>query len=414
MKVTRIIGVAVALLLAGQVFASDWPQYLGPDRNAVSSEKGLKRSWPADGPKVLWTVPLGEGFGAPAVSEGKVYVYDRVADRENVLRCIDIETGREEWTFRHEAPGKFRFNGSRTVPTIDGNRIYVCGLLGDLHCVDKNTHQAIWHRNIWTDFGGKDLPRWAITQHPLIYGNLVFLASQTEKAGIVAYDKKTGDIVWTTPRLDGKPGYVTPKLVKINGEDHLVMVSASGAVAGYDPRSGAALWSYGGWQCKIPVPNVTEIGDDRLFVTGGYLAGSVILRIEKLEGKYVAKEVLRTNEFGTHVHPPILYKGHLYGHCTTNETQDGLVAMDLNGTIKWKTKKNPLFERGGFILGDDMLISVDGNRGYLYLIDPNPEGFKPLAKAKILDTKTCWAPLALSDGKLLIRDQKQMKCVQLR
>ena len=88
--------------------------------------------------------------------------------------------------------------------------------------------------------------------------------------------------------------------------------------------------------------------------------------------------------------------------------------MDLNGTIKWKTKKNPLFERGGFILADDMLISVDGNKGYLYLIDPSPAGFRPLAKAKLLDTKTCWAPLALSDGKLLIRDQKQLKCVHLR
>jgi len=414
MRIVKATVLIFTLVIAGQAIASDWPQYLGPDRNAVSEEKGLMRSWPEAGPEVLWTIPLGEGFGGAAVSEGKVYVYDRVDDKDSVLRCIDLATGKEEWTFRHTAPGKFHFNGSRSVPTIDGNRIYVGDPLGNLHCIDKNTHQVLWHRNIWTDFDGGKLPRWAITQHPLVYGNLVVLASQTEKAGIVAYNKKTGELKWASDPLAGTPGYVTPKLVKISGEDHLVMVSANGAVAGYGPKDGGLLWSYGGWRCKIPVPNVTEIGDDRLFITGGYLAGSVIIRIEKAEDAYVAKELLRTMAFGSHVHTPILYKGHLYGNCTTNETQDGMVAMDLSGNVKWKTKKKPLFERGGLILADDMLVSVDGNKGYLYLIEPNPDGFKPLAKAKLLDTKTCWGPLALTDGKLLIRDQKQMKCVLLK
>lgn len=413
MRVARVGAAILVLLLANLVYASDWPQYLGPNRNAVSDEKGLMRSWPANGPKVLWTIPLGEGFGGPAVSEGKVYVYDRVAGKENILRCIDLETGREEWTFSHEVPGSFSHNGSRSVPTIDGNRIYICDPFGNLHCLDKNSHRVIWHKNIWTDFGGTKLPRWAIAQNPLIFENRVILASQTEKAGVVAYDKLTGDLLWTTPQLPGRPGYVTPTLVKIGGEDHLVMISADG-VTGFDPRSGASLWTYDGWKCRIPVPNVTEIGDDRLFVTGGYNAGSAIIRIEKQGDKYVVKELLRSKEFGTHVHPPVLYKDHLYGHCSTNDVLDGMVSMDLNGTVKWKTKKAPLFERGGFILADDMIISVDGKKGNLYLIEPTPAGFKQLAKAKLLDTKESWAPLALSDGKLLIRDQKQLKCILLK
>ena len=232
--------------------ASDWPQYLGPDRNAVSGEKGLLKSWPAEGPKVLWTVPLGEGFGGAAISEGKVYVYDRVDKKTNVLRCLDLMTGKEEWTFSNEAPGSFSFDGSRSIPTIDGNKIYICDLVGNLNCVDKITHKSLWRKNIWTDFGGTDLPKWAIAQNPLIYQNMVIVASQTEEAGIVAYDKENGNIIWKTPRLPGctgfDAGYVSPAIMKISGEDHLIMVTAAsrdgsikGAVLGYNPENGNLL-----------------------------------------------------------------------------------------------------------------------------------------------------------------------------
>ena len=414
MKKNLVLAVMITLMTSYFVLASDWPQYLGPGRNAVSTETGLKRSWPASGPSVLWTHPLGEGFGGPVVSDDMVYVLDRRDNKDNILRCISLIDGKEKWTFAYEAPGKFDRNGSRSVPTIDGNNIYICGPLGYVHCIDKNTHQAIWKKNIWTDFGGTDLPRWAISQSPLIYEDLLILASQTQKAGVVAYDKQTGSLQWATPALPGKPGYVSPQVITIGKEDHLVMISANGAVVGIDLKTGNTLWNYNGWQCRIPVPNVTEIGDGRIFITGGYKAGSAMIKLEKTDDKITVRELFKTQEFGTHVHPAIHYKGHLYGHCSTNETRDGMVCMDLEGNIKWKTNRSPLFDKGGFILVDDMILSVDGNKGFLYLIEPVPTGFKKLASAKILNTNQCWAPLALSDGKLLIRDQEQMKCVLVR
>ena len=414
MKIFLQTGLLLIFLTANLCFASDWPRYLGPNGNAVSKEKGLKRSWDENGPEILWTFPLTEGFGGPAVSEGKVYIYDRVENEKNVLRCLDITNGNEEWTFTYDVTGKISYNGSRSIPTIDGSRIYVCDPFGNFHCLDKNTHKVIWHKNIWTDFGGTELPRWGIAQHPQIYNDLVIVASQAENAGVVAYEKQTGEIRWKTEPLPGKPGYVTPKLVKIGQEDHLVMISALGTVRGFNPKTGKKLWSYDGWQCKIPIPNVTEIGDGRLFITGGYDAGSAMIMIKKVNPGYQVEELFKTTEFGTHVHPAILYKGHLYGHCTTNTTKDGLVCMDLKGTVKWKTKSSPNFDKGGFILADDMLISMDGTKGNLYLIEPTPVEFKPLSTAKLLDTTMCWAPLTLSNGKLLIRDQKQMKCIQLK
>jgi len=399
---------------------ADWPQYLGPNRNATSDEKGLLRSWPAEGPKVLWTIDLGPGFGGAAVSDGKVYLLDRIGNEQDIFRCLDLGTGREQWSYTYDAPGRVQHPGSRSTPAVDGGYVYTCGSFGDVYCFVIKTQKPVWKKNVWKDFDNGQGPRWAITQNPLIYGDSLILASQTEKAGVVAYDKLTGKVKWTSEALPGGVGYVSPKIVKINGNDNLVMITAGrrgvggGAVIGMDPKNGRQLWIYEGWNCMIPVPNITEIGDGRLFVTGGYEAGSAMLKIEKQGDSYSAAELYKTDDFGTHVHPAILYKGHLYAHCTTNTRRDGMVCMDLAGNVKWKTGRSPVFDKGGFILVDDLILSLDGRDGILNLIEPNPEGFKRLASVDLLDTTECWGPLALADGKLLIRDQKQMKCVAVR
>jgi outer membrane protein assembly factor BamB len=420
MKNLRVIVIIFIFMLTGPVFASDWPQYLGPDRNGVSGEKGLKRAWPAEGPKVLWTVPLGEGFGGPAVSEGKVYVYDRADDQTNILRCLDINTGKEEWQFTNDAPGSVSYDGSRSTPTIDGSRIYICDLFGNLICVDKNTHKAIWNKSIWTDFGGKEFPKWAIAQSPLVYQNKVIVAPQTVQAGVVAYDKENGKLIWKTAELPGDVGYVSPALVKINNEDHLIMITASsrdgkkkGAVLGYNPKDGKLLWKYEGWQCSIPIPNVTQISNNQLFITAGYGSGAALFQINKDGNSYTVKEIITSKDFLSHVHPALFYKDHLYTSASDVFVQKGFMCMDLKGNIKWQTGRKPSFDKGGMILADDMIISSDGEKT-IYLIEPNPTEFKVLAKAELLDTKQSWAPLALSDGKLIIRDQKQMKCVVLK
>jgi len=144
------------------------------------------------------------------------------------------------------------------------------------------------------------------------------------------------------------------------------------------------------------------------------MAGSAMIKIQRNNSRYVVEELYTTQDFGTHVHPAILYKGHLYGHCTTNSRRDGMACLSIDGKLKWKTGRSPVFDKGGFILADDLILSVDGTDGILYIIEPNPEGFKKLASVDLLDTKECWGPLALADGKLLIRDQKQMKCVAVR
>jgi outer membrane protein assembly factor BamB len=401
-------------------FAADWPEYYGPKRDGTSTEKGLLRSWPKEGPKVLWTVPVGIGYGGPAVSGGKVYLLDRDEKVGDNLRCFDLSNGKELWNFAYNAPESFNHPGSRTTPTVEGSYVYTCGPLGDLYCINTSPHKPVWNKKIWKDFGGGQLPRWGITQNPLIYGNLLIVAPQTSQASVVAYDKLTGELKWKSPVLSGAPGYVSPSIVKVGGGDNLVMIMAGtgfgrsasgGSVNGLDPLSGKVLWTYGNWQCGIPVPHAVDAGEGRVLITGGYSAGAAMIKVaKKADGSYGVTELYKNANFGAHTQPPILYKGYFYAQYTINERSDGLVCMSMDGKVMWKTGEDPAFNKGGAILADGLLLSTDGNR-MLYLIEPDPSGFKPLASAELLESGENWAPIALVDGKLLIRDQKNLKCV---
>ena len=408
------------------VAPDDWPQYLGPNRNATSTQTGLLRTWPGNGPEVLWTVPVGIGFGGPVVKDGKVYLLDRDDEVGDKLRSLDLASGEELWNFAYDAPGSVMFPGSRSIPTIDGDMIFTSGPYGDLYAIDINTHRPVWHKNVWTDFGGGDIPRWAITQNPLVYGDLLIVASQAPQAGVVAYEKLTGTVQWTTPSL-GPVGYVSPAMVNVAEEDHVVMITASerggggGVVAGINPLTGEILWEYAGFQCIIPVPSAFDAGENRILITGGYRAGAVMLTVEKTaDGSYGVTELFKTVEFGGHTKPPVLVNDHFYSHYTTNERRDGLVCMSMDGEIKWKTGRSPLFDKGSMILADGLILSTDGAEK-LYLIEPDPSAFKPIASADVLTAGTGdsrrpnqnWAPMALSNGKLLIRDQNRLLCLNV-
>ncbi len=455
MKVTAALTAIVLIILAGSSAAADWPQYLGPERNSTSPEKGLLRLWPENGPEVLWTAPVGRGYGGPVVKDGKVYLLDRDDAVGESLRCFNLADGNELWNFAYNAPGSVMFPGSRSVPTVDGNHIYSCGHNGDLYCIDLNTHKPAWNANVWTDFGGKpassesggfrsrqagSFPIWAITQCPLVYGDVVILASQAPEAGVVAYDKLTGDVKWKTPNF-GNESYASPSVVKIDGKDHVVMVISStnpfgnrglpqtpGNVVGIDPLTGKVLWEYKEWKCHISVPSAVDAGDNKVLVVGGYELGATMIKVEKkADGSYGTTELFTTEEFGDQTKPPILHNGHFYAQYGTNNRRDGLVCMGMDGKIMWKTKRSPDFNKGSMILVDGLILATDGAKS-LYLIEPDPSTFKPLASAELLGeagtnnegiaarvggSTQNWAPLALSDGKLLIRDHSQLKCVKV-
>lgn len=433
-----LIWIATFFMYSSLVYAQDWPQFYGPDRNSISRQKGLLRSWPKAGPEVLWAVDVGIGYGGPVVKDGKVYLLDRDDKVGDKLRCFDLNTGKELWSFGYEAPGSVMFPGSRSVPTIDGNYIYSVGHNGDLYCIDLNTRKPVWNKNVWTDFGGEQVPRWAITQCPLVYGDLLIIASQAPKAGVVAYDKHTGNVRWTTPSL-GAVGYVSPSILKVGRENHVIMITAStgrgesakgGKVVGIEPLTGKILWEYINWQCGIPIPSAYDAGEGRALITGGYQAGAAMIRVEKkTDGTYGVTELFKNADFGSHTQSPVLINGYFYAQCSTNETKNGLVCMSMEGKVMWKTMREPLFDKGSIIFADGLILATDGMTK-LYLIEPNPTAFRPLASADLLKeggtgsatgqvasqaggATQNWAPLALANGKLLIRDQTKLYCVKV-
>ncbi|MHC4743420.1 MAG: outer membrane protein assembly factor BamB family protein [Planctomycetota bacterium] len=404
--------------------------------------------------EVLWTVAVGRGYGGPVVKDGKVYLLDRDDKVGDNLRCLDLSNGEELWNFAYDAPGRVSFPGSRGVPVVNGNHVYSCGHNGDLYCIDIKTHKPVWNKNIWTDFGGKpaggagggfrsrgpgSFPIWAITQCPLVYGDLVIVLSQAPEAGAVAYNKLTGDIAWKTPYL-GNESYASPAVAKIDGKDHIVMVISStnpignrglpqtmGKVVGIEPLTGKVLWEYDKWHCHISVPSAVDAGDNKVLVVGGYELGATMIKVEKkADGGYGTTALFTTEEFGDQTKPPILHKGYFYAQFGTNRRRDGLTCMSMDGKIMWKTRREPAFNKGSMILADGLILATDGRKS-LYLIEPDSSGFKALASAELLgqagtDTEGMsrfggpiqnWAPIALSQGKLLIRDQMKMKCVKV-
>jgi hypothetical protein len=259
---------------------------------------------------------------------------------------------------------------------------------------------------------------------------LVILASQAPQAGVVAYEKLTGKLRWKTPSL-GEVGYVSPAMVKVGKESHIVMITASagrgasasgGKVVGIDPLTGKILWEYTNWQCGIPVPGAVDAGEGRVLITGGYQAGAAMIKIEsKPDGSFGVTELYKNADFGAHTQPPVQVNGYFYAQYTTNERKDGLVCMSMDGHVKWKTGRSPLFDKGGIILADGLLLSTDGSKK-LYLIEPDPSAFKPIASAELLNVESGtdtrggtqnWAQLALANGKLLIRDQSRLKCIKV-
>lgn len=450
----------ILMIFATSIYAQEWPQYLGPNRNSTSPQNGILKSWPESGPEILWSVNVGIGYGGPVIKNGKVYLLDRDNETGDKMRCFDFNSGEELWKFEYDAAGKVMFPGSRSVPIVDEKHVYSCGPYGDLYCINIESYKPVWNVNVWTDFGGDpgndptaaeggrggfggrgNFPIWAISQNPLLYGDLLIIASQAPEAGVVAYNKINGDIVWKTPNL-GNETYVSPSLAKIDGKDHIVMVTSStnpigrselpqtlGNVAGIDPLSGDILWEYKNWNCHISVPSAVDAGENRLLIVGGYELGATMIKVEKqADGKYATKELFTTEEFGDQTKPPILHEGYFYAQFGTNRKRDGLVCMNMDGEIMWKTKRDPDFNKGSMILADGLILATDGKRS-LYLIEPNPSEFKSLAKAEMLGSKSTseegsiasrvggstqnWAPIALAGGKLLIRDQSRMFCVKV-
>jgi outer membrane protein assembly factor BamB len=402
----RILPVLIAIVSAA-AWGGGWPRFLGPDgTGVVETGEKIARSWPAGGPKELWKVPTGPGFGGPAISGQKVYLLDRKGEQD-IFRVLDLKTGRMIWEQGYAA-GRYQdggYHGSRSTPTIDGDRAYTVGPSGHVCCFDVAARKPVWDKSLRSDFGAKP-GGWGFAQSPLVVGDLVIVSASGGPNGLVALNKETGAVAWKTRAFGENDTYTSPMLVTIAGQEQIVMWHR-GRLAAASPEGGAPLWEYR-WDTNRPIPQPVHLGDGKFFLTIGYGGGCAMIHVSKAGSAWKVTEIFQDQRSGSKVPPALFYRGHIY---TNAENGRGLQCLDAEGNVKWETGRRQQFGLGSLIIADGVIFIVHGDKGELVMAEANPAGYKELGRAKVLGGNDIWAPLALSEGMLVLRDQSQMKCL---
>jgi len=421
--------------------AADWPQFMGADQNGVCAETGLMKTWPGNGPEQLWSAEVGNGYGGVAVVGNEVFLLDRILDKKDALRCLGLADGKELWRYEYDAPGRLSHDGSRSTPTVTEKHVYTIGPHGHVKCIDRSTHKPVWDRNVLEEFDAKK-PRWGVAQSAVLYEGSVVITPMSAKAGVVALDQATGKERWRSPGVTNL-AYVTPRIANLAGADQLVTIGAwrmkpkdgkrprrghrefdgkpppwvklaRCSVIGVAADDGRLLWTYSDWHCANPIPMPFPVGDDRILITGGYFAGSVMLKIGREADDYTVSVLWKNAELGSQIAYPVLHEDHLYMICNGNFVKNGLACLDLDGKTKWKTGKDPELDRGHLLPAEGLIYTLDGAKGLLRLIEPSPNGYKEIARKKVFSGPELWSPLTIAGGRLFVRGPKVLSCLDVR
>jgi outer membrane protein assembly factor BamB len=388
-----------------------WPRFRGENLDGVSPETvGLMRTWPTGGPSVLWSIDLGEGYAGAAVLAGRVYVLDYDHEKlADAIRCFSLADGQEIWRYSYPVKVKRNHGMSRTVPAVTDKYILTLGPKCHLTCLDSVTGEFRWMLNLVRDFRAK-VPPWYAGQCPLVDDDKAIIGVGGE-ALVIAVDFETGEVVWQSPNPRGwvmTHSSVAP--VEFMGK-RMYVYCASGGVVGISAEDGGILWEFPDWKIRIAnVPTPVVVGDGLIFLSGGYNAGSLMLRLVEQGGQIVAQEVFRLKPevFGSPQHTPIFYEGYVYGV----RPDEQLVCLDLKGEVMWTSTSAHKFGLGPYMIADG-LIYVMNDSGLLTMVEATPAGYVQLAEAKVLEGPDSWGPMAIAGGRLILRDLNRMICLEV-
>jgi outer membrane protein assembly factor BamB len=431
------IALSFAPILSSAIRADDWPQFRGPNRNNISTENGLLRSWPQEGPRVLWRIKVCQGYAGAAIRLGRVYLNDYdLHTKEHWVRCLSLAAGKDIWGWRWKTDVNPQHGFTRSVPAVGEKLVFSLDPNCGFHAIDVKTGKLVWQKLLTKEYKAW-IPPWYAGQNPLLDGDRVAVAvGGRQNQGqpfegdtlAIAFAQDTGKEVWraqNTPKAFMSHSSLMP--ATIDGVRQFLYFHMKGTV-GIDAVNGEILWS-AAFRGKMAVsPSPVAIGDGRVFLTSGYEAGSAMVKVEKAASGFTAKQLyfLRAKEFNSEVHTPVLWQDHLYA-VGIGKTKRGLfTCLDLEGNIIWESPfdkgADPKTDRrvfrtfglGGFLLADGMFFVVEGNSGMLRLIEASTKEYRELASFQALHgDDDIWAPPALSEGKLIVRDMADMVCLQV-
>jgi outer membrane protein assembly factor BamB len=392
--------------------AGSWAQFLGPRRDGVSRETGLNTDWQAKKPAVVWKVPLGSGYSACAVVGDRLYTMTQRGKRD-VAVCLDAANGKELWAF-DAAPSytdtQRQGAGPRATPTYDRGRLYCLLPMGELFCLSAKDGTKLWATNIFDATGAKnragDFYYWGMAGSPLIEGDLAIVQpGGTKNNSLAAFDMANGKLAWAAG--DDPPGYSSPIAIKAAGR-RMVISFTGQAVLAVDPAKGTVLWRYvlgNKFDCNCATPLWTG---ELLFVSSAYRTGCAAMQITGDGDKVGVKEKWRNQNLLNQFPTSVILKDHIYG-CHGDLGAVFFRCIELaTGQVKWEDRRPG---KCSLLAYENHIVCVN-ERGTVRLIEANPEKYVPKGELEVLTYKT-WAAPALLKGRLYLRDEKHIACLDL-
>jgi len=400
-----------------------WPRFLGMENNGKSADTRLRKDFPPDGPPLVWEMETGSGYACPAVSGTKLVYFHRIADEE-VVECLDPETGKRLWSYRYPTDYRDRYgfsNGPRCGPVIDSDRVYTYGAQGKLHCLDLETGDVEWRLDILKQYNvSQDF--FGVGTTPLVEGDrLIVNVGAPGGPCVVAFDKRTGDEVWRAGDQWG-PSYASPIPAFVCGK-HRVFVFAggdsrppTGGLLAINPTDGAIYFRFPFRSDRYESVNAASpvVGAKHLFISTSYGTGGVALKLLS-DGDF--EVAWKTDALGAHFATPIYHEGHLFGIDGMAKADAEVVCLEITtGKELWRkrptwtetlqTNRGPRevelgLYRGTMIFADGNFLGV-GEMGHLLWLDLSPEGYKEISRARLFYANETWTPPVLAFGLLYI------------
>jgi outer membrane protein assembly factor BamB len=396
-------------LLAGTAVGADWPQWRGPDRSGISTETGLLKQWPKDGPPLLWkATDVGNGYSTPSVADGHVYLLSNRGDKEHAI-ALDAKTGKQVWTTPIGKVGKNtgpQYPGTRSTPTVDGDRLYCLSSDGDLVCLERALGKERWRKNLRTDFGG--VPgMWAYSESPLIDGDVLVCTPGGNTAALAALNKMTGEPIWKTSIPAGDKAAYASVIIAHAGDIKLYVQFLHKGLVGIDAATGKLLWRYEKTKdvaANIPTP---IFHDGYVFSSAGRTGGGLIkLATDKNGVSFVPVYYVQAMANG--IGGTVLVGDFLYG---TNATS--LVCLEFaTGKVKWKERS----VAPGAVCYADGHVYLRGEKGDVVLVEATPDGYKEKGRFKQPDHGKipAWPHPVIANGCLYLRDQGFVFCYDIK
>jgi outer membrane protein assembly factor BamB len=406
--------------LARDAITHDWPSFLGPTHNAVSTETRLSRALP---PPLVWEFAKGTSYASPAVVADRLLFAHRVGDEE-IVECLHAETGARHWTFRYATDFEDRYgynNGPRSSPVVDGGRAYTVGAQGQLHCLDVRTGTLVWRRDIGGEY---KVPQdfFGTASTPLVEDELLILnVGAPGGPCVVGLDKATGREVWRAGKEWG-PSYASPVPAVVHDKRRIFVFAGgestppAGGLLSIDPANGRVDFSFPWRSRSYESVNAScpVVFDNKVFISASYRTGGALLEIRP---DFTHRVVWTAQEFGLHWNTPIYRNGFLYGFDGRNEPDASLACVDAaSGKVVWRATPEwtETFNIGGTrrqqLLGTyrGSLLAVDGQflclgeMGHLVWMDLTPRGYKEISRAWLFAARESWALPVLSRGLLYV------------